>query len=121
MEIISHYLPSSALTTRNGKSGGWRGMLERIVAHMLFFVEALCPKIGTCLELDGGTRPLLKAAMHTSRGCLVMESDLEICEGYFSRFVQEFYGAPQVVELGDSDDRIDDVGNDLVVYDVLSD
>ncbi len=121
MEIINHYLPSSARIQRNGKSGGWRGMLERSVGHMLLFVEALCPITGTCLELGGGTGPLLKAAMHTSRGCLVMESDQEICEGYLSPLVHEYYDAPQVAELGDNDDSIDDVGNDLVVNDVPSD
>ncbi|KAI5059199.1 hypothetical protein GOP47_0025518 [Adiantum capillus-veneris] len=121
MEIMIHYLPSSARTTRNGKSGGWRGMLERSVAHMLLYVEALCSKIGTCLEFGGGTWSLVKAAMHTFHGCLVMESDLEICEGYLSPFVQEYYGALQVAELGDNDDSIDDVGNDLVVNDVPSD
>ncbi|KAI5080011.1 hypothetical protein GOP47_0005490 [Adiantum capillus-veneris] len=56
IEVIGHYLPSSSRVRRNGKSGGWRGTLEKSTSHTLLFMEALCPRGGTILEVGGGTR-----------------------------------------------------------------
>lgn len=121
MEVIGHYLPSSSRVRRNGKSGGWRGTLEKSSSHMLLFVEALCPREGTVLELGGGTGPAFKAAMHTGRGCLIVESDQEICEGYLSPLMQENIGTPHVIELGNNDSSTDDEENALVAHDAPSD
>lgn len=121
MEVIGHYLPSSSRARRNGKSGGWRGTLEKSTSHMLLFVEALCPRGGTILELGGGTGPVFKAAMHTGRGCLVVDSDQEICEAYLSPLLQEINGTPHVFELGNNDSSTDDEGDALIVHDAPSD
>lgn len=88
---------------------------------MLLFVEALCPKGGTVLELGGGTGPVFKAAMHTGRGCLVVESDQEICEAYLSPLMQEINATPHVFELGNNDSSTDDEGDALIVHDAPSD
>lgn len=69
MKVIGHYfLPFSSRVRHNGKSGGRRGILEKSTSHMLLFVETLCPKASTILELGSGIRTIFEAAMHTSCG-----------------------------------------------------
>lgn len=84
---------------------------------MLMFVEALCPRTGTILELGAGTGPILKASMHTGRGCLVIDNDEEICKDYLSPYIEEIYGTKRVADLGESDTS----SGDYEVYDAPSD
>ncbi|MCO5577491.1 hypothetical protein L7F22_031322 [Adiantum nelumboides] len=116
-EIIGHYLPSSNRARRSGKSGSWRGVLERSPSHMLMFIEALCPQTGTILELGAGTGPILKGSLHTGRGCLVIDNDKDICNDYLSPYIEEFYGTEKVTDLEESDKS----SGDFVVYDAPSD
>ncbi|MCO5547439.1 hypothetical protein L7F22_000888 [Adiantum nelumboides] len=116
-EIIGHYLPSSNRARRSGKSGSWRGVLERSPSHMLMFIEALCRQTGTILELGAGTGPILKGSLHTGRGCLVIDNDKDICNDYLSPYIEEFYGTEKVTDLEESDKS----SGDFVVYDAPSD
>ncbi|MCO5555628.1 hypothetical protein L7F22_009173 [Adiantum nelumboides] len=116
-EIIGHYLPSSNRARRSGKSGSWRGVLERSPSHMLMFIEALCPQTGTILELGAGTGPILKGSLHTGCGCLVIDNDKDICNDYLSPYIEEFYGTEKVTDLEESDKS----SGDFVVYDAPSD
>ncbi|MCO5572195.1 hypothetical protein L7F22_025946 [Adiantum nelumboides] len=116
-EIIGHYLPSSNRARRSGKSGSWRGVLERSPSHMLMFIEALCPQTCTILELGAGTGPILKGSLHTGHGCLVIDNDKDICNDYLSPYIEEFYGTKKVMNLEESDKS----SGDFVVYDAPSD
>ncbi|MCO5574056.1 hypothetical protein L7F22_027833 [Adiantum nelumboides] len=116
-QIIGHCMPTLSRAQRDGKSGGWRGVLERSASHMLLFMEALCPPMGTVLEIGGGTGPVLKAAMHTGRCCMSIDDDKDICDAYLTPFIADFYGNPTVSKMqdlgvSDSDDDGDFVLNE---------
>lgn len=114
-QVISHYMPSSSRAQRDGKSGGWRGALERSASHMLLFMEALCPPMGTVLEIGGGTGPVLKAAMHTGRGCMLIDNDKEICDVYLTPFIADFYGTPRMLKMKDHGASSSDDDSDFVL------
>ncbi|MCO5610412.1 hypothetical protein L7F22_064648 [Adiantum nelumboides] len=116
-QIIGHCMPTLSRAQRDGKSGGWRGILERSASYMLLFMEALCPPMGTVLEIGDGTRPVLKAAMHTRCCCMSIDDDKDICDAYLTPFITDFYGNPRVSKMqdlgvSDSDDDGDFVLNE---------
>ncbi|MCO5587610.1 hypothetical protein L7F22_041559 [Adiantum nelumboides] len=116
-QIIGHCMPTLSRAQRDGKSGGWRGVLERSASYMLLFMEALCPPMGTVLEIGDGTRHVLKAAMHTGCCCMSIDDDKDICDAYLTPFIIDFYGNPRVSKMQDlgvfdSDDDGDFVLNE---------
>lgn len=97
-DVMSHCLSSFARTKCDGKSG--RGPLEKSALLMLFFMEALCPHLGTKLEIGGGTGSVMRSAMHNARLCMVIERDEEICAGHLTPFVDNYYKFSTHADLG---------------------
>ncbi|MCO5603336.1 hypothetical protein L7F22_057486 [Adiantum nelumboides] len=103
--MLTHYLPLSNRSKVVGKSGSWRGFMEKSPTFILMFLDFLSSSSATLLELGAGTRPLMRAALHTGRRCLVIDNDNELCDNLLTPFVKSYAhdAGPSIPHVIDDD------------------
>lgn len=106
--MLTHYLPSSSRSKVVGKSGSWRGFMEKSPTFILMFLDFLSSSSATLLELGAGTGPLMRAALHTGRRCLVVDNDKDLCDNLLTPFVKSYAhdAGPSIPHVIDDDDTI---------------
>ncbi|MCO5615026.1 hypothetical protein L7F22_069314 [Adiantum nelumboides] len=103
--MFTHYLPSSSCSMVVGKSGSWRGFMEKSPTFILMFFDFLSLSSATLLELGAGIGPLMRAALHTGRRCLVIDNDNELCDNLLTPFVKSYAhdAGPSIPHVIDDD------------------